>query len=87
MWLIQKETGEKGWHICQENQREPCALLVFVKDGGIWRTKLWNSKETTICPKNHKEEVEDSYAMRNSGFSLGMSTKEGTFPTCSQCRA
>ena len=51
MWLVHNTSGEEGWYIPQENQRGICPLLVFVKDKGIWRTKLWISNETRIRPK------------------------------------
>ena len=59
MWLIHNITGEEGWHICQENQQEPCDLAVFVKDGGAWNMKLWPSQQTRIRAKNFDEQVYD----------------------------
>lgn len=78
MWLVHKTSGEEGWHICQENQQEICPLLVFVKDGGIWRTKLWMSDETYIRAKNYDEEVKDDYDMIQRGFLLGFTKTQIT---------
>jgi hypothetical protein len=64
MWLIHNLTGEQGWHICQENQKEPCSLAVFVKEGNAWRMKLWPSQQTSIRAKNFNEQVKDDLAMR-----------------------
>lgn len=72
MWLIHNTTKEEGWYICQVHQREPCKLLIFVKEGGIWRMKLWESDETEIRAKNYAEEREDDYQMKQSGFLLGL---------------
>jgi hypothetical protein len=63
MWLIHNHTGEEGWHICQENQREPCDLAVFVKDGGAWKMKLWPSRQTSIRAKNYNQQVQDASNM------------------------
>jgi len=70
MWLVHMGSGEEGWHVCQEGQREPCNLLVFVKQGGLWVTKYWHSTETRIRAKNYAEEQEDERVMRQSGFFL-----------------
>ena len=64
MWLIHNVTCEEGWHICQENQREPCDLAVFVKDGSAWKMKLWPSQQTRIRAKNFDEQVEDATKVR-----------------------
>ena len=68
MWLIHKKTAEEGWHYCQKNQKEPCNLLVFVKEGGLWRIKFWFSSETMIKAKTFKEELEDRNAMNKIKF-------------------
>jgi hypothetical protein len=70
MWLRHLTTEEEGWHICQENQREPCDLLVFVKEGGAWRVKLWKSADTEIRAESHKEEMKDAEAMKSLGLPL-----------------
>ena len=85
MWLVHNTSGEEGWHIPQGNQRCPCPLLVFVKDGGIWKTKLWMSNETRIRPKNHVEEVKDDYDMIQRGFLLGFTKTQLTKKKCLQC--
>jgi hypothetical protein len=64
MWLIHRITKEEGWHICQENQTEPCNLLVFVKEEGFWRMKLWKSEETYIRAKNYSEQMKDEFGMQ-----------------------
>ena len=71
MWLVHTLTGEEGWHICQENQRHPCRVLVFLKEGGAWKTSLWNSQDTRIRASTYSEERRDALAMRESGFLLG----------------
>jgi hypothetical protein len=81
MWLINTTTEEEGWHICQGSQKEPCDLLVFVKEGGIWRTKLWRSEETCIRAKNHEEESLDSLVMLQSGFLLGSNPNPSNYST------
>jgi len=68
MWLIHTETGEEGWHICQQNQNQTSDLLVFIKEGGHWKTKLWKSTETHIRAKNHTEHLADASAMSAAGF-------------------
>lgn len=73
MWLINIITSEEGWHITQENLREPSRLLVFVKDGGVWRTNLWMSNETRIRAENYAEELVDDANMFNAGFRIGAS--------------
>jgi hypothetical protein len=67
MWIIHNLTGEQGWHICQENQKEPCGLAVFVKDsvtGNAWKLKLWPSQQTSILAKNCDKDMDDQMAMR-----------------------
>ena len=64
MWLIHNLSGEQGWHICQENQREPCRLAVFVKEGGAWKMKLWPSQDTTVRAKNCNEDMDDQRAIQ-----------------------
>jgi hypothetical protein len=71
MWLINKVTGEVGWHICQENQKQVADLLVFVKEGGAWRTKLWASSHTSMRAKTHSETLKDDLEMKAAGFKLG----------------
>jgi hypothetical protein len=71
MWLVNLLTNEEGWHIPQIYQKEPSPLLVFIKDGNIWKTKLWTSTETRIRAKNRAEETKDDYDMIQSGFTLG----------------
>lgn len=73
MWLVNDLTNEEGWYIPQENQREPCPLFVFVKDGRIWKTKQWMSNQTSIRAKNYEEEIKDNYDMIQSGFRWGFS--------------
>ena len=85
MWLIHKTSSEEGWHIPQENQQGICPLLVFVKDGGAWKTKLWMSNETHIRPKNHAEGVKDNYDMVQRGFLLGFIKNQITMKECLQC--
>ncbi len=85
MWLVHNISGEEGWHIPQENQREPCPLLVYVEEEGIWRTKLWMTNETRIRPKNHAEEVKDDYDMIQRGFLLGFTKTQRTKKRCLQC--
>lgn len=85
MWLVHNTSDEEGWHIPQENQREPCSLLVYVEEGGIWRTKLWMSNETRIRPKNHAEEIKDDYDMIQRGFRLGFTKKQLNMKRCSPC--
>jgi len=78
MWLVHNTSGEEGWYIPQANQQGICPLLVFVKDGGIWRTKLWMTNEIRIRPKNHVEEVKDDYDMIQRGFLLGFTKTQLT---------
>ena len=85
MWLVHNTSGEEGWHIPQVNQPVICPLLVFVKDGGLWRTKLWMTNETRIRPKNHAEEVKDDYDMVQRGFMLGFTKTQITMKRCLQC--
>lgn len=68
MWLINTKTGEEGWHICQIHQKEPCNLLVFVKEVGIWRIKYWYSLDIEIRPTTYKEDVDDYKKMKKLGF-------------------
>jgi hypothetical protein len=72
MWLINIATDEEGYHICQENQKEPCDLLVFVQNGGLWKVKLWKSTETRIRANNYEEEQKDIRTMRDTGFPFGL---------------
>jgi hypothetical protein len=85
MWLINNITGEEGWHICQLYSKQDSSLLVFVKEGGIWRTKLWNNQDTRIRAKNHAEEVRDDYAMIQSGFFIGTVKDQRNMKECAQC--
>ncbi len=85
MWLVHNTSGEEGWYIPQIHQPVICPLLVFVKDGGIWRTKLWMSNEIHIRPKNHAEEVKDDYDMVQRGFLLGFTQTQLTMKGCLQC--
>jgi hypothetical protein len=85
MWLVHRLTEEEGWHITQENQKEPCPLLVFVRTGSAWKTKYWMSDETRICAKNHSEEIRDNYAMIQSGFTLGFHKSQYNMKKCPQC--
>jgi hypothetical protein len=65
MWLVHNLTGEQGWHICQENQSEPCELAVFVKEGGAWKMKLWPSQQTSIRAKNYHEDDVLQFPLRH----------------------
>ncbi len=87
MWLVNILTNEEGWNIVNYNlhQQLPCSLLVFVQDGGAWRTKLWMSNETRIRAKNHSEEIRDNYTMIQSGFTLGFAKEQLTMQRCLQC--
>ena len=75
MWLVHKETGKNGWHICQQNIKQQADLLVFVRAGGAWRTEMWCSDKTAIRPKNYAEEKVDDAEMLRQGFWMGSSNQ------------
>jgi hypothetical protein len=68
MWLVNVETNEEGWYSRQLDQKEPCEYLVFVKDGGCWRTKLWDSSKTKLRAKDDNEAMNDNKHMISIGF-------------------
>ncbi len=70
MWLVNLETNEEGWYCMQLDQKEPCHYLVFVKDGGCWKTKLWDSSKTKLRAKDHDEAMNDVENMKSIGFSF-----------------
>ncbi len=75
MWLVYKETGVQGWHICQQNIKQNAELLVFVRDGGVWRTAMWPANRVAIRPKNYAEEKVDDADMLRQGFWMGSSNQ------------
>ncbi len=87
MWLVNNLTNEEGWNIIGGNvyQRWPCPLLVFVQEGGAWKTKYWMSDNVRIRAQNHAEEIRDNFAMIQSGFRLGFTKKQLTMARCPQC--
>ncbi len=89
MWLVNTLTNEEGWNIINHNlhQQWPCPLLVFVQNGGAWKTKLWMSNEVRIRAKNHAEEIRDNYDMIQRGFRLGVTMHECTIERCLQCES
>ncbi len=87
MWHVHLLTNEEGWHIPQLHSHQDSPLLVFVQDGGIWKTKYWMSNETRICAKNHAEEIKDNYDMIQRGWKLGFATSQLTQKECSQCKS
>jgi hypothetical protein len=68
MWLVNLETNEEGWHSKQLDQKEPCDYLVFVKDGGCWKTKLWDCRKIKLRAKDHDEAMNDVENMKSIGF-------------------
>lgn len=82
MWLINLLTNEEGWYIPQANQQQHCPLLVFVKDGGIWKTKQWMSNQIRIRARNYTEEIKDNYDMIQSGFRWGFSNFQLKMERC-----
>ena len=86
MWLVHTSTNEEGWHIPQVYLQDPNPLLVFVHDGGVWKTKYWMSNETRIRAKNHAEEIQDNYDMVQRGWKLGFTESQLTQNHCVQCK-
>lgn len=85
MWHINTVTGEEGWHICQLHMKQGSDIMVFVREGGIWRIKFWKYKDIRIRAENHAEEVRDNYAMIQSGFHIGFVKEQYTMKECKDC--